>query len=102
MLLDMFFLPRIFQLQLRVYLLEEDDYDFFPHQVFSKHIFQFKLADGNGNLYPENSDDNDKLIRNSKQIEVCPNTTIKSARARNIGQKVLKGIKSHGNFKIKL
>ena len=39
--------------------------------------------------------------RNSKQIfEVYPNTTIKSARARNIGQKVLKGIKSHGNFQI--
>ena len=67
----------------------------------SKYIFLFRLADRNGNLYPENSDDNDKLIRNSKQIfEVYPNTTIKSARARNIGQKVLKGIKSHGNFQI--
>ena len=81
--------------------LQASDSNVFFIRHHSKNIFLFRLADGNGNLYPENSDDNDKLIRNSKQIfEVYPNTTIKSARARNIGQKVLKGIKSHGNFQI--
>ena len=81
--------------------LKASDSNIFFIGYHSKYIFLFRLADGNGNLYPENSDDNDKLIRNSKQIvEVYPNTTIKSARARNIGQKVLKGIKSHGNFQI--
>ena len=54
-----------------------------------------------GTFILKNSVDIDKLMRNSKQIfEVYPNTTIKSARARNIGQKVLKGIKNHGNFQI--